>query len=198
MSWPTRTATSSRRGRQWDKILRRPHAVYISPYHPEKHVWVVDHNMQVIHKFTNDGKTLVQTIGTPEKEGADATHFNRPTFMDWLPDGTFFVSDGYTGTRVAKFDKDGKFLMDWGIKGNPPNETRPGYMKMPAAPALPLIRRAAACSSTTATTIACRCSTRMGSSCPTRASTPTRRAFTCFTSVPIGISGPSIAARTSC
>ena len=91
-------------------------------------MWVVDDNMQVIYKFTNDGKKLVQTIGTPEKEGADATHFNRPTFMDWLPDGTFFVSDGYTGTRVAKFDKDGKFLMDWGIKGNPPNESRPGYM----------------------------------------------------------------------
>ena len=48
--------------------------------------------------------------------------------MDWLPDGSFFVSDGYTGTRVAKFDKDGKFVKDWGIKGNPPNETRPGYM----------------------------------------------------------------------
>ena len=70
----------------------------------------------------------MQTIGTPEQEGADATHFNRPTFIDWLPDGTFFVSDGYTGTRVAKFDKNGKFLMQWGIKGNPPNETRPGYM----------------------------------------------------------------------
>ena len=113
---------------QWDKLLRRPHSVYISPYDPEKHVWVVDDNMQVIYKFTNDGKQLVQTIGTPEVEGADATHFNRPTFIDWLPDGTFFVSDGYTGTRVAKFDKNGKFVKQWGIKGNPPNETRPGYM----------------------------------------------------------------------
>ena len=81
-----------------------------------------------LHRFSHDGKTLLQTIGTPEQEGADATHFNRPTFIDWLPDGTFFVSDGYTGTRVAKFDKDGKFLMDWGIKGMPPNETRPGYL----------------------------------------------------------------------
>jgi hypothetical protein len=113
---------------QWDKLLRRPHSVYISPYDPEKHVWVVDDNMQVIYRFTHDGKQLVQTIGTPEMEGADATHFNRPTFIDWLPDGTFFVSDGYTGTRVAKFDKNGKFLMQWGIKGTPPNETRPGYM----------------------------------------------------------------------
>jgi DNA-binding beta-propeller fold protein YncE len=91
-------------------------------------VWVVDDNMQAIYIFTHDGKKLLQTIGTPEHEGADGTHFNRPTFIDWLPDGTFFVSDGYTGTRVAKFDKDGKFLMDWGIKGTPPNEQRPGYM----------------------------------------------------------------------
>jgi streptogramin lyase len=113
---------------QWDKLFRRPHSVYISPYDPEKNVWVVDDNMQVIYRFSNDGKQLLQTIGTPEQEGADATHFNRPTFMDWLPDGTFFVSDGYTGTRVAKFDKDGKFLKDWGIKGIPPNEKRPGYM----------------------------------------------------------------------
>ena len=113
---------------QWDKIFRRPHSVYISPYDSEKRVWVVDDNMQTINIFTNDGKTLLQTIGTPEQEGADGTHFNRPTFIDWLPDGTFFVSDGYTGTRVAKFDKDGKFLMDWGIKGTPPNEQRPGYM----------------------------------------------------------------------
>jgi hypothetical protein len=33
--------------------------------------------------------------------------FDRPTDIAWLPDGTFFISDGYGGTRVAKFDKDG-------------------------------------------------------------------------------------------
>lgn len=47
--------------------------------------------------------------------------------MAWLPDGTF-VSDGYVNTRVVKFDKNGKYLMTWGQKGNQPNETRPGYM----------------------------------------------------------------------
>src|SRR2546425_12579461 len=35
----------------------------------------------------------------------------------WLPDGTFFVSDGYGNTRVAKFDKNGKFLLTWGTRG---------------------------------------------------------------------------------
>ena len=114
--------------KQWDKLFRRPHSVYISPYDMQKRVWVVDDNMQAIYIFSHDGKQLLQTIGTPEHEGADATHFNRPTYLDWLPDGTFFVSDGYTGTRVAKFDKNGKFVSQWGIKGMPPNEKRPGYM----------------------------------------------------------------------
>lgn len=116
--------------KQWDKLFRRPHSVYISPYDPEKRVWIVDDNMQVIYIFSHDGSKLLQTIGTPEVAGADATHFNRPTYLDWLPDGTFFVSDGYTGTRVAKFDKNGKFLMDWGKLGGPPRgpiDTRPGY-----------------------------------------------------------------------
>jgi len=113
---------------QWDKLFKRPHAVYVSPYDPQKHVWVVDDHTHAIYKFTNDGKQLVQTIGTPSVSGADGTHFNRPTFMAWIPDGSFYVSDGYNGTRVAKFDKDGKFLLDFGMAGESGKETRPGYM----------------------------------------------------------------------
>lgn len=113
---------------QWDKILKRPHYVAINPYDPEKHVWILDDHMHAIYKFTHDGKTLVQTIGTPTVKGADGTHFNRPTFLAWLPDSTMFVADGYNGTRVAKFDKNGKFLLDWGMKGTPPRDTRPYYM----------------------------------------------------------------------
>ena len=115
------------RWNQWNKILKRPHFVTINPYDPEKHVWVVDDHMHAIYEFTHDGKQLVKTLGTPTVEGAGATHFNRPTYIAWLPDSTMFVADGYNGTRVAKFDKDGKFLLDWGHKGTPPNDARPGY-----------------------------------------------------------------------
>ena len=111
---------------QWDAMLKRPHAVYINPYDAEKHVWVVDDHAHTLLKFSHDGKQLVQTIGTSGQKGADGTHFNRPTFMAWLPDSSFYVADGYNGTRVAKFDKDGKFLLDWGQRGTPP-ETRPNY-----------------------------------------------------------------------
>ena len=54
--------------------------------------------------------------------GADDKHFYRPTFMAWLPDGTFFVADGYTNTRVVKFDKNGKYLMTWGQRGHAARE----------------------------------------------------------------------------
>jgi sugar lactone lactonase YvrE len=103
---------------------RGPHKIKISPYDPEKHVWIIDDQLHVIYKFTYDGK-LVMTLGTKGKRGRDAGKlFDRPTDIAWLPDGTFFISDGYGGTRVAKFDKDGKFLMDWG--GPPKDPSNPG------------------------------------------------------------------------
>ena len=117
---------------QWDKMFRRPHAIYISPYDPQKNVWIVDDYRHAIFRFSNDGKTLLQTIGEPNVPGNDDKHFNRPTFMAFLPDGTFFVADGYTNTRVVKFDKDGKYLMTWGQRGEAGRgasgpEKRPGY-----------------------------------------------------------------------
>jgi hypothetical protein len=113
---------------QHNKLFIRPHRVLVNPYDPERHVWLVDDGAHSIYKFTRDGKQLVMTLGEFRVPGNDGTHFDRPTDIAWLPDGTFFVSDGYNNTRVAKFDANGKFLMAWGMKGNPPTETRPGYM----------------------------------------------------------------------
>src|SRR5262249_55088507 len=103
---------------------RGPHKIKMSPYDADKHVWIIDDQLHVIYKFTYDGK-LVMTLGTKGKRGRDGGKlFDRPTDIAWLPDGTFFISDGYGGTRVAKFDKDGKFLMDWG--GPPKDPNNPG------------------------------------------------------------------------
>jgi len=112
---------------QWDKLFewgRGPHQVYISPYDPERHVWVVDDMRHVIYRFTHDGKQLVQTLGMLDEfgENDDLTRFRRPTMIDWLPDGTFFVADGYGNTRVVKFDKTGKPLLKWGSRGTGPGQ----------------------------------------------------------------------------
>ncbi len=113
---------------QWDSIFRRPHSVAINPYDPDKHVWVVDDRQHAVYKFTNDGQQLVQTLGVAGEPGTDEGHFNRPTFLAWLPDSTLFVADGYANSRVVKFDQDGNFLLTWGQEGNPPNDTRPGFL----------------------------------------------------------------------
>jgi DNA-binding beta-propeller fold protein YncE len=112
---------------QWDKMLQRPHFVAISPYDAQKHVWILDDHKHSIFKMTNDGKQIVQAIGTYGEPGNDEKHFNRPTFIDWFPDGSFVVADGYNGTRVVKFDKDGKYVTSWGQRGENGKDTRPGY-----------------------------------------------------------------------
>ena len=115
------------RGTSDDSMLQRPHFVDINPYDPEKHVWIVDDHKHVVTSSPTTARRSVQTIGTYGEPRADDKHFNRPTFMDWFPDGSFVVADGYNGTRVVKFDKDGKYLTAWGQRGEAGKETRPGY-----------------------------------------------------------------------
>jgi peptidylamidoglycolate lyase len=113
---------------QHNKKMVRPHKVLQNPYDPQKHVWIVDDGAQMFWKFTNDGSKIVQQWGEWKVRGNDQTHFGRPTDLAFLPDGTFFLSDGYVNTRVVKFDPSGKFVTTWGQAGEQPNETRPGYM----------------------------------------------------------------------
>ena len=113
---------------QWDKILKRPHFVAINPYDPEKHVWVVDDHMHAIYKFTHDGKKLVQTIGTPDVKGADGTHFNRPTFLAWLPDSTHVRRRRLQRHARRQVRQGRQVPARLGPEGTLPNDKRPGYM----------------------------------------------------------------------
>ncbi len=52
--------------------------------------------------------------------GVLGDNFNRPTDVAWDADGNIFISDGHggnTNARIAKFDKDGRFIKTWGSKG---------------------------------------------------------------------------------
>lgn len=84
-------------------------------------VWLTDVARQQVFKYSHDGKLLL-TLGERGVAGSDATHFNLPTDVAVLPDGSFYVSDGYRNTRVAKFDATGKYLMEWGGKGSGPGQ----------------------------------------------------------------------------
>ena len=88
---------------------------------PNGHVWATDTGFHQVFEFTPDGK-LVRSLGAKGKPGATHDTFNRPTDIAFLPNGDFFVSDGYGNSRVVKFSRDGKYLMEWGKRGTGPGE----------------------------------------------------------------------------
>jgi DNA-binding beta-propeller fold protein YncE len=106
--------------RSWGKgVIGDPHGVRVDA---ENNVWVVDRAGAIL-KYTTTGKLLL-TIGTKGVRGSDAKSFGSPTDIDWDSQGNVYIADGYGNSRVAKFDKSGKFLMDWGTPGSGPSQFR--------------------------------------------------------------------------
>jgi peptidylamidoglycolate lyase len=87
------------------------------------HVWITDVGRQQIFEFSHEGQ-LLRTFGERRVPGADSAHFNEPTDVAVLKDGSFYVSDGYQNSRVAKFSAAGRFLGSFGTKGTGPGEFR--------------------------------------------------------------------------
>ena len=51
-----------------------------------------------------------------------ATISTVPRTWRGTPQGNIFVADGYGNSRVAKFDKNGKFIKTWGSTGTGPSQ----------------------------------------------------------------------------
>src|SRR5882757_4612818 len=100
-----------------------------------KSVWAFDRcesatdcsnsNLDPIMKFNQDGK-LLMTLGKPGVAGTGTDVFSEPSDIYVVPNGDIFVADGHGGPqsnhRMLKFDKDGKFIKQWGKKGWGPGE----------------------------------------------------------------------------
>ena len=88
----------------------------------EDNVWITDVGRQQVFKFSPGGERLLLTLGERGAAGADKAHFNYPSDVAVLPDGSFYVSDGYRNTRVVKFTADGRYDLEWGGKGAGPGQ----------------------------------------------------------------------------
>ncbi len=100
----------------------------------DDNVWTVDEGSNVILKYAPDGKLLMvmgkrpdaidQLANMPGVAPFSGTNrpysFHRPTDMGWDPQGNIFISDGYTDSRIVKYDKNGRFIKSAGTRGNGP------------------------------------------------------------------------------
>ncbi|HSU30044.1 MAG TPA: peptidyl-alpha-hydroxyglycine alpha-amidating lyase family protein [Bryobacteraceae bacterium] len=109
------------------------HAVRIDK---DDNIWAVDKGSDMIVEFNPEGR-VVMVFGR-KKEASDEnsgpwTHvnpprpavngqFRQPTDVAWDQKGNIFISDGYINSRVAKFDKNGDWVGQWGRPGNGPGE----------------------------------------------------------------------------
>jgi DNA-binding beta-propeller fold protein YncE len=53
----------------------------------------------------------------PPGAGVEGESFVRPTDVAWDAQGNIYVADGFGNARVAKYDRNGKWLKNWGSRG---------------------------------------------------------------------------------
>ena len=117
ISLPTVSVIDGASGRllaTWGQnLFIMPHGLTVDH---EGNLWLTDVGLHQVFKFTPEGKLLL-SLGERAVPGHDRAHFNLPTDVAVLRDGSFYVSDGYKNTRVMKFSAEGRFEFEWGTKG---------------------------------------------------------------------------------
>jgi hypothetical protein len=112
---------------QWDKLCEGsdgpgPHRIRISPYDPERRVWVINETFHQLYVFSNDGSKLLKTLGEKNVPGKDGSHFAKPQDVAFLPDGRILVADGLDNHRVMILNRDGNYLSEFGGEGKGPGQ----------------------------------------------------------------------------
>lgn len=68
-------------------------------------------------KFNAETGSIALKLPFPEASGLKLTKFS-PTAITVAPNGDIYLSDGYASNHIFIFDKTGKYLKHFGVKGN--------------------------------------------------------------------------------
>jgi sugar lactone lactonase YvrE len=115
-------------------------------------LWIVDKGTNTVMRFNPAGYVTLNLGRRPEgpdepgyfhgnglgRGGRPAPvhidgYFHTPTDVAFDSDDNIYVSDGYTNSRVAKFDKHGNWIKSWGERGSsgPHADENPGQFNVP-------------------------------------------------------------------
>jgi DNA-binding beta-propeller fold protein YncE len=99
-------------------------------------IWVIDKGSDMIIEFNPAGRVMM-VFGRKAEASDEGAHplehpkpplpsvpgqFRQPTDVAWDLEGNIFISDGYINSRVAVFDKNGKWKMSFGTPGDGPGQ----------------------------------------------------------------------------
>jgi len=111
-----------------DGMFTRSHGLKIDR---DGNLWATDVGAHTVVKLNPAGQVLL-TIGTKGQAGewnetAGSHLLNQPNDVAIAANGDIFVAQGHTpgaggDARVLKFDKDGRFITQWGGKGKEPGQ----------------------------------------------------------------------------
>jgi NHL repeat-containing protein len=102
----------------------------------DDNIWVTDKGSDMVIKFTPAGR-VAMVFGRKQEASDEDTgplkhpkpplppeigRFRQVTDVTWDPAGNVYISDGYINSRIAKADKNGKWLKSFGEPGNKPGQ----------------------------------------------------------------------------
>ena len=101
----------------------------------DDNIWAIDKGSDMIVKFNPQGR-VTMLFGRKKEASDDAEpwtrvnpprpaidgQFRQPTDVTWDPQGNIYISDGYINSRVAKFDKNGDWVKQFGGPGKGPGQ----------------------------------------------------------------------------
>jgi len=109
------------------------HSVRIDPH---DNIWVTDKGSDMVIEFNPEGR-VAMVFGRKQEASDEDTgplkhpkpplppepgRFRQVTDVTWDPAGNIYISDGYINSRIAKADKNGKWLASFGTPGKNPGE----------------------------------------------------------------------------
>jgi hypothetical protein len=102
----------------------------------DDNIWAIDKGSDMMIRFNPEGR-VTMVFGRKKEASDEGTEpwkhprpplpavdgqFRQPTDVTWDTQGSIFFSDGYINSRVAKYDKNGRWVKSWGTPGSGPGQ----------------------------------------------------------------------------